>query len=167
MRESLEKQVKFFEEQLKDLDGILNSLLKKFGSLRENVKLLQTIPGVGRIVALTLLAEIPLLTLFSRARDVAAFAGLTPGAKTSGTSVCRKGGMTREGSNLLRKALYMAALNVARRDNGLRASYDGLVNRGKEKKIALVATMHKIVRIAYGVLTSGEGFDPKKLTVQQ
>ena len=116
-------------------------------------ELLRTIDGVGLMVAVTILAEVPQISAFERARDVAAFAGLTPSLSQSGTSVKRRGAMTKEGSALLRKMLYMAALQAVKRtNNAFHSCYNAFVERGKSKMCALGAIMHKIIRVAFGVL---------------
>ncbi len=105
------------------------------------------------MVAVTILAEVPALSAFARARDVAAFAGLTPCLKESGISVRRRGPMSKEGSALLRKMLYMAALQAVKRpNNAFHQLYKAFLQRGKAKMCALGAIMHKLMRIAFGVL---------------
>lgn len=128
--------------------------------LQKQVQLLCSIPGVGLQVAATLLAEVPLMTTFGRARRVASYAGLTPALAQSGTSVNRRGHMTREGSSLLRKMLYLAALQTTRSRSVLYPVYQAFRARGKSGKCALVAMMHKILRIAYGVLKHETPFAP-------
>lgn len=84
---------------------------------------------------------------------MAAFAGLTPAICQSGSSVRRRDAMTKEGSALLRKMLYMAALqNVKRLTNAFHPRYESFVARGKAKMCALGAIMHKLIRIAFGAL---------------
>ena len=98
-------------------------------------------------------SPVPAINAFARARDLAAFAGLTPCFKTSGTSVRRRGRMSKEGSALLRKMLYMAALQAAKRPtNAFHQMYQAFVARGKTKMCALCAIMHKLIRVAFGVL---------------
>lgn len=100
------------------------------------------------------------MTTFNRARSVAAYAGLTPALAQSGTSVFRRGHITRQGSSLLRQMLSLAALQTTRSKNVLHPVYQALRDRGKAGKCALVAMMHKILRIAYGVLKHETPFAP-------
>lgn len=150
--DSVRREIDFLGGELELIEKAIDSLLRRSVTLGKAEALLRTIPGVGRVVALTILAEIPFISSFGRAREVAAFAGMTPGLQESGTSVRRRGRLTKEGSAALRAQLYMAALNVVKRDNPLRKGYAQLVERGKPKMVALGATMHRILRIAYGVL---------------
>jgi transposase len=150
---SLQRQIKILKGEVAQLDKDIQAHVLKHAQLEKSVRLLRSIDGVGLKVAVTILAEVPLISTFTRARDVAAFAGLTPALTQSGTSVWRKGRMTKEGSALLRKMLYMAALQaVKRKNNAFHATYNAFVERGKAKMCALGAIMHKIIRVAFGVL---------------
>lgn len=150
---SLQRQIKILKEEIAQLDKDIQAHVLKHAPLERSVRLLCSIDGVGPRVAVTILAEVPQISAFGRARDVAAFAGLTPALSQSGTSVWRKGRMTKEGSALLRKMLYMAALQaVKHKTNAFHATYAAFVERGKAKMCALGAIMHKIIRVAFGVL---------------
>jgi transposase len=150
---SLERQIKHLKAEVTTLDKAIEAHVLQDMALQKSVRLLRSIDGVGRQVAVTILAEVPQISAFERARDVAAFAGLTPSLSQSGTSVRRRGHMTKEGSALLRKMLYMAALQAVKRTgNAFHACYQAFVERGKPKMCALGAIMHKIIRVAFGVL---------------
>jgi transposase len=150
---SIQRQVAQLKAEVQSINQALAAHVLAHPQLQKSVRLLCSIDGIGLRVALTILAEVPAISAFTRARDVAAFAGLIPCFKTSGRSVRRYGRMSREGSALLRKMLYMAALQAAKRtDNAFHKTYQSLVQRGKAKMCALVAIMHKLIRIAFGVL---------------
>ena len=150
---SLDRLIKNLKAEVSKLDEAIEAHVLKHTALQKSVRLLRSIDGVGRLVAVTILAEVPQISAFERARDVAAFAGLTPSLSQSGTSVRRRGAMTKEGSALLRKMLYMAALQAVKRTNNtFHSCYNAFVERGKSKMCALGAIMHKIIRVAFGVL---------------
>lgn len=150
---SLQRQIDALKTEVTKLTQAINSHVLEHAALQKSVRLLRSIDGVGLMVAVTILAEVPLISAFGRAREVAAFAGLTPALSQSGTSVNRRGHMTREGSAMLRKMLYMAALQAVKRStNAFNATYLAFVERGKPKMCALGAIMHKIIRVAFGVL---------------
>lgn len=150
---SLERQIKHLKAEVTKLDKAIESHVLKHTDLQKSVRLLRSIDGVGKQVAVAILAEVPQIRTFDRARDVASFAGLTPSLSLSGTSVRRRGGMTKEGSALLRKMLYMAALQAVKRtSNAFHSCYNAFVERGKPKMCALGAIMHKIIRVAFGVI---------------
>lgn len=156
---SLERQIKALKAEVDKLDKAIDGHVLKHTELQKRERLLRSIDGVGRMVAATILAEVPQIDSFARARDLAAFAGLTPSLSQSGTSVRKRGRMTKEGSALLRKMLYMAAIQAAHRtNNAFHSCYNAFVERGKSKMCALGAIMHKIIRVAFGVLKHGTPF---------
>jgi transposase len=158
---SLERQITTLKAEVAHLDRAIDLHVLAHPPLQKSVRLLRSIDGVGRLVAVTILAEVPHLSAFERARDVAAFAGLTPSLAESGTSLRRRGRMSKEGSTLLRKMLYMAALQAVKRpSNAFHPVYTAFVARGKAKMCALGALMHKILRIAFGVLKHDTPFVP-------
>lgn len=153
VRASLDRQIRCIKAEARQIDKEIDTQVMDVPEIQKSERLLRSIDGVGRMVAVTILAEVPQISAFTRARDLAAFAGLTPSLTESGTSVRKRGRMTKEGSALLRKMLYMAALqSVKRTGNAFHGVYNSLVARGKAKKIALGAIMHKIIRVAFGVL---------------
>lgn len=161
IRASLERQIEHLKAEVTVLNEAIEAHVLAHAPLQKSVRLLRSIDGIGLNVAVTILAEVPALSAFARARDLAAFAGLTPSLTQSGTSVRRRGRMSKEGSGLLRKMLYMAALQAVKRtNNAFHALYHAFVQRGKAKKCALGAIMHKLIRVAFGVLKHETPFVP-------
>jgi transposase len=153
IKASVKRQIKHLRTEVASMNRAIEDHLLAHGPLQKSVRLLRSIDGIGLMVAVTILAEVPAMSAFARARDVAAFAGLTPSLKESGTSVRRRGRMSKEGSALLRKMLYMAALQAVKRPaNAFHKTYTAFVARGKAKMCALGAIMHKLIRVAFGVL---------------
>jgi transposase len=119
--------------------------------LQADRNLVRTIPGVGPQAAdhlLVLLRTRPL----NSAREAAALAGVIPVHKQSGTSVCGRPKMSGQGDRRVRSGLYMPVLSACTHDPGFKARYQALIASGKPKKSALIACMHRLVRVAYGVL---------------
>lgn len=161
VRHSLADEVQHLRNAVARITHDIELHLLSCPTVQKSVRLLRSIPGVGLMVAVTILAEVPALQRFKRARHLAAFAGLTPALAQSGSSLRRHGGMTHEGSALLRQMLYMAALQTAMRPaSALHGVYKNFLQRGKAKMCALGAIMHKILRIAYGVLKHQTLFTP-------
>jgi transposase len=109
-------------------------------------------PGVGPVLATTLLAELPELGALDRKR-IAALAGLAPVACDSGTLRGKR--LVWGGRGRVRAALYMAALVATRHNPVLRAFYQRLLRAGKAKKVALTACMHKLLLILNAIIHSG------------
>src|SRR5262249_20693701 len=96
---------------------------------------------------------------FESARAFAAYAGLTPLNHTSGTSVRKRARFSKLGDADLRRAIYMPAIVVMQHNPFAKALYTRLLAKGKSKLAALGAVMHKLLRLAYGVVKSGQPFD--------
>jgi transposase len=159
--DSIARQLVSLQSEIKHIDKVITKHISAHPCLAKKVEQLRTIHGIGQIVAITILAEVPAMEQFARAREVASFAGVTPLICQSGTSVKRRGCMSKEGSRHLRKVLYMAALQAVKRsNNAFHSTYRAHVARGKSKMCAIGAIMHKLIRVAYGVLKHQRPFDP-------
>lgn len=152
VKASLQQLLKHLRQQLKAIEEQISRHTLAHNSLQRDERLLRSIPGFGRTVSAAVLGELPRLEDFSRAREVVAFAGMAPTVTSSGSSVQKRGRMSKEGSPLLRQMIYMAALNAITRPTALKPFYQALVARGKSKACALRALMNKLLRIAFGVL---------------
>lgn len=155
-------QEAFLSGQISQAECEIRGVVASDGVLKLDFARLMDIPGFGAVTCWTTLAEMGDPRRFESAKQVAAFAGVCPCLRRSGTSLTGSGRLSRQGSGTLRKALYMAAVAAVRRPNPFQAFYLCLLNRGKSKKTALVAVMHKLIRAAYGVLKGGCPFDPEK-----
>ena len=124
--------------------------------------MLLSIPGIGEATAALLLAEVN-LSQFQSARQVAAFAGLVPRHRQSGSLVRGRSRLSKAGSSRLRKGLYFPALTALRWNPLIRAVGLRLAAGGKSKMLTIGAAMRKLLHIAFGVLKSGRPFDPNYL----
>jgi len=144
VRADVQEHIRWLERRLSDLDGQLAQSIRSSPSWRELDNLLKSTPGVGPVLSVTLLAELPELGTLGR-KEIAALVGVAPLNWDSGHLRGKRrvwGGRSR-----VRAALYMAALVAARRNPVLRAFYERLVEAGKPKKVALTACMHKLLTI--------------------
>lgn len=161
---SIQRQIKqmlgLLEEQKQQTQSEIEELLKQDASLLEQARLLVTIPGVGRITAVKFLAEVQDFQLFDSAAKLAAFAGLSPSKKQSGTSVRGKTSLSKQGNGHLRTALYMPILAAMRSNPIIKTLTDRLLAEGRPTKVAMAAGMRKLLHLMYGVLKSGRPFDP-------
>lgn len=158
---SLRRQIRLLQKELKDLTAAIKQHILQHADLQKDERLLRTIPGFGPLVCATALAELPHIRAFHRAREAACFAGLTPTLAESGSSVRKRGGMSGESNGLLRQMLYMAALQAIKRPtNAFHPIYMAMVRHGKSSKCALGALMHRLVRVAFGVLKHNTPFAP-------
>jgi len=150
--------IKQLECHILTIETAMNDLVTASSSLAKDVALLTSIPGVGRLTAMTVLAEMGDLRRFDRSRQASAFAGVSPRQHSSGTSVHRRTKLCKEGNKRVRTALYMAALTVIRTDNALSRYYIRLVEKGKPKMVALGAVMRKLLVLMRALLISEQYF---------
>lgn len=141
--------IRWLEKELSRTDGDLEEAIKSSPTLGENEALLRSVPGVGPVLARTLLAQVPELGTLTHKR-VAALVGVAPLNRDSGTLRGRRA--VWGGRAEVRAALYMGALVAARRNPAIREFYERLLAAGKPKKVALVACMRKLLAILNAVL---------------
>ncbi len=144
VKKSLKKHIAYLERELAIADTELKTMVRESPVWRERDELLQTVPGVGPVVALTLLAELPELGRLDR-RAIAKLVGIAPMNRDSGTWRGRRS--IQGGRASVRAVLYMAALVGARRNPLIKAFYTRLIAAGKPKKLALVACMRKLLTV--------------------
>ena len=160
VEEKLQTHIAFLDQQIDDLTQRLNDHLDQHPDLRQQRDLLTSIPGIGDLTAARLLAELPNLNTFTSPKQLAAFAGLSPQHRQSGSSVRGRSHLSKRGSSRLRAALYMPAL-VAQRHNPLLATFaQRLLHAGKPKMAVVAAVMRKLLLLAAAILRSGRPFDP-------
>jgi len=151
--------LKDLEKKIKDVEAQIQSLLETDKTLGNQVELLKTIPGISDKTAVAILAEFPPMSTFKTAREAAAFAGLTPCVRQSGTSVRSRGSLSKSGNAQLRKALYMPAI-VAKKHNPLVEVFcNRLMGKGKPIMVVIGAAMRKLLHIVFGVLKHQKSFD--------
>lgn len=158
--ETIDAHLAFLDEQITLLTQRIDDHIDQHEELQRDKALLESIPGVGDVVAATFMAEVPDVSRFDQAGQVAAYAGLTPGQHQSGSSVHRPSKLVKWGNANLRAVLYMPALSAHRWNPLVAALRQRLQDKGKSKMTIIVATMRKLVHLCYGVLKTGKPFDP-------
>ena len=142
VKKSLKAHIQFLERELRIADTELGQMVRASPAWRERDDLLRSVPGVGPVLSLTLLAELPELGRLTR-REIAKLVGVAPLARDSGTLKGRR--FVHGGRAPVRAVLYMAALVATKRNPVIRAFYLRLLAAGKPKKLALVACMRKLL----------------------
>jgi transposase len=144
VRNSLTAHIAFLERAVQATDTDLGAMVKQSPVWRERDELLRSVPGVGPVLARTLLADLPELGRLSR-RAIAKLVGVAPLSRDSGTLRGRR--FIQGGRATVRGVLYMGALVATKRNPIIRAFYRRLLDAGKPKKLALVACMRKLLTI--------------------
>lgn len=160
VKASVEDHLAYLNHQIKQTEGLIRTHINNHPTLKQQSDLLDSIPGIGEATAATLLAEITDITQYSSARQVAAYAGLVPRERQSGSSVRGRTRLSKIGNARLRKALYFPAITALRCSPFFQAWAKGLRERGKCKMSVIGAAMRKLIHLAYGVLKTGKPFDP-------
>jgi len=161
VRTSVEEMIAHLKDQISRTEKLIRRHIDKHPGLKQQRELLNSIPGIADTTAAVLLAEVPDIKLYRNARQVAAFAGLVPRERQSGSSVRGRVRLSKIGNARLRKALYFPAITALRCSAFFQAWAEGLRQRGKCKMSVIGAVMRKLIHIAYGVLKSGRPFDPE------
>lgn len=144
MRPSIELHINWLEEAISTINDTLDNQIRSSSVWLEKDHLLKSVPGIGKVVATTLLIELPELGQINR-RKIAALVGVAPLNRDSGTMRGKRtvwGGRTK-----LRAVLYMAALVATKHNPVIATFYRRLLEAGKVKKAALVACMRKLLVI--------------------
>jgi transposase len=158
VRTDIRETIAFLVKRLKLTDRELDDQLRQSPVWREKEKLLKAIPGVGRQMLLTVLATLPELGRIPR-KQLAALVGVAPYNCDSGT--LRGHRHCWGGRAQTRRVLYMATLSAARCNPQIRPFYERLVAKGKPKKVALTACMHKLLLIMHAMVRDNTAWNPQ------
>ena len=141
--------MKWLKKELERTDEDLDEAVEESTTFKDNEALLRSVPGVGPVLARTLLAELPELGRLDH-RRLSALVGVAPFNRDSGTFKGKR--EVWGGRAPVRAALYMGALVATRYNPAIREFYEKLLAAGKPKKVALVACMRKLLSILNAVL---------------
>jgi len=151
VRKQIEKTILFLRRQVKQLDKDIDQQVRSSPLWRADLELLQSIPGVGPVTASTFIADLPEMRKLDE-RKLAKLVGVAPLPCESGKMKGKR--VIYGGRATVRAKLYMATLVATRRNPVIRRYYAHLLAKGKEKKVALIACMHKLLDIARSILQS-------------
>lgn len=159
LAKSIKRQLSHLRAEKQHIQKHIDELIRSNAHLRHVFDLLVSITGIGKLTAQCL---VPLLyrERFDSARQFAAYLGLAPIRRQSGTSLNTRGRLSGHGSRSLRAALYMPAVCALTHDPAMAAFHDRLRERGKLPKQAIAAVMRKLAHIAWGVVHNDTPYDP-------
>ena len=149
VRERIAAHIAWLEEELATINGALAQVIRDDPVWREHAALLRSVPGVGPVLATTLLADLPELGTLTR-QQVAALAGVAPLNRDSGKRRGKRA--VWGGRGRVRTVLYMGTLAATRFNPVIKAFYTRLCAAGKAKKVALTACMRKLLSILNAML---------------
>jgi transposase len=156
VREGIEEHVIWIAGKIEDLETEIHKMISQKPEWKERSEIIDSVPGVGPVTASTMVAELPELGQLNR-QQISALVGLAPFNKDSGP----KRGKRRivGGRSGVRGTLYMAAMSAIRHNSVIRAFYESLIKRGKEKKVAITACMRKLLVIINAMVKKGEAWN--------
>lgn len=158
--ESLQENLKQLDAQIKALWKKIKEHVNQHPDLREKQRLLTSIPGIGKLTAIKLIAEIGEIKDFTSASQLAAYAGLAPKQFQSGSSVHKQTRISKQGRTELRRCLYMPAVVASEHNPIVMDLKRRMLASGHVMMEVIVAAMKKLLHLVYGVLKSGKPFDP-------
>ena len=147
----IQEHLRWLEKEVKAIEEEMQQLIDSAPELRDKAEILESVPGIGRVVSTTLLGGLPELGLLN-GKEIAALVGVAPFNWDSGRLRGKRaiwGGRAH-----IRSALYMAALVATRSNPVIRSLYQRLCQTGKPKKVALVVAMRKLLVILNAMLKS-------------
>lgn len=155
--EALKQTKNTLEIQLQKLEDELNELSDD--EYEHQFNLITSVVGIGPKTAHLLLSTTGGLQHFKRAGQLSKFVGVVPSSHSSGSSVRKKGRMSKKGNNGLRACLYMGARSARLHNKACKELYDRLRKANKCHKKAMVAVMNKLLKQAFGVVLADSPFD--------
>jgi transposase len=159
VRRLLQKHLRQLEKQIEQIEAAIGDLITGDSQLQQDCQLLESIPGIGRTTAAAILGELWFYAQLDGARAAAAYAGLTPAQRQSGSSL-KSSSLCRAGNKRLRKAMYFPAISAMTHNPIIQQKAARWAAAGKRKMQIVAAAMHHLLRIAYGVLKNQTPFDP-------
>ena len=157
IRQSINDSIDFLEKQLAKLQQDIDNHINNHPNLKDDRDLLISIPAVGPQVSNHLLSVMHNHD-FQSAEQLAAYLGLVPVERQSGTSVLGRPRLSKAGPARIRAVLYMAAIVATQHNPHLKALYRRLQDRGKSKMSALGAVMRKLAHLCFGVLKTRQPY---------
>lgn len=149
LKAQVKRRLKQIDADIAAIDDECRKLVEADPDLRSRLAILSSIPGIGEVTVMTMLAEMPELGTMDK-RQAASLAGLAPVTRQSGK--WRGKSFIKGGRRTLRQALYMPALVAIRFNRELKAKYQSLIDAGKPAKVAITAIMRRLITIANALI---------------
>ena len=158
LRKHCKKSIESLDKEIKQIEKELDEIIDKDTNLKNKYKLARSVPGIGKITAMTLLYYTNEFTLFRSAKQLACYCGVAPFARESGTSVRGKTRVSNFANKALKKLLHLASMAAIKADRELRAFYNRKVAEGKNKMLVLNAIRNKLLQRLVAVIKRDNPF---------
>lgn len=160
---SLIRDKKHLNKEILGIEAKLLSLVKQ--DQQQQLTLLQSIPGIGLKTALFLIVITDGFNKFETASQLCSYTGITPTIRESGSSVRGRSRISKVGNRKLRNLLFLCAFSACKQNKACREVYERIVNKGKSKKLALIAVANKLLKQAFAIAKSGRPYDENFVSV--
>lgn len=157
VRSGIQRHIRWLEHELHDVERNLTDSVKQSPLWRAKDDLIQSVPGAGRVLSFTMLADLPELGRLNR-KQIASLVGVAPHPADSGSIRGKR--IVWGGRAAVRRVLYMAAVAACRVNPVFRAFYRRLIAAGKPSKVALVACMRKLLTVLNAIVRDGVPWNP-------
>jgi len=161
--DNVAEHIKWLDAEIRKLQDDIDDHIDRHPGLKNDAALIASIPGLGMTTVARILGHLGDIRRFKNAKAFAAFLGVTPKQRTSGTSLKGRTMLCKTGSTSLRAALFMPSM-VARRHNPILHQFaERLLANGMAKRAVISAVTHKLAHLIYGVVRTGKPFDANYL----
>lgn len=154
---SLKRNLNHLNKEIISIESRLLELVKQ--DHQQQLTLLKSIPGIGIKTVLFLLVITDGFRKFETASQLCSYAGITPTIRQSGSSVRGRSRISKVGNRKLRNLLFLCAFSACKHNKACREIYERITNKGKSKKLALIAVSNKLLKQAFAVAKSGLLYD--------
>ena len=158
IKSSIKPMLTVLKNQLEKIDNKLQKLIENCDEYKIKNDIIQSIPGVGKVVAFNLISEMPELGYINN-KEAASLVGVAPFNRESGSYKGKR--MIRGGRSQIRTAMYMAMMSAIQCNPTFKTLYQRLVAIGKPKKVAIIACIRKLVITLNSMVRDGVYWDPK------
>ena len=160
---SLKRHWKWLDKEIKSIEEKLLSLVKK--DQQQQLSLLKSVPEIGPKTALFLIVITDGFSKFETASQLYSYVGITPTTRESGSSVRGRPRISKVGNKKLRNLLFLCSFNACKHNKACRELYERIVNKGKSKKLALIAVANKLLKQCFAIAKSGRPYDESYVSV--
>jgi len=145
----IKARIQFLSKQELQIKKEIDQCVESNGKLKADIKNICTIPGVGQLTAVVVLAETNGFNLIRNKKQLTSYAGLDVKEKLSGTSVKGKPRISKKGNTAIRKAMHLPSLSAIKHDERFKGLFARLVSRHGVKMKAVVAVQRKLLELIY------------------
>lgn len=154
---SLRRSRKHLDKEIKGIESHILSLVK--ADQQAQLTLLTSVPGIGKKTALFLIVVTDGFSKFENAAQLCSYVGITPTIRESGSSVRGRARISKVVNRKLRNLLFLCSFNACKYNKACRELYERIVNKGKSKKLVLIAVCNKLLKQCFAIAKSGRPYD--------